>query len=84
MEEGALGRGLLFVIEDTDNLIVKTNMSEFDLACVNLGDEVNIRADATGNAVFAGILTRIAPASALGSVYVAFESDVAAYGYKKR
>jgi len=62
-EEGALGFGLLFVIQDTENLIVKTNINEFDLAAVNLGDRVNIRADATGNTVFTGTLSRIAPTS---------------------
>ena|GEM_PF-731790 len=70
-EEGALGAGLLFVIQDTDNLIVKTNINEFDLAFVSLGDLAHIRADATGSAVFSGNLTRIAPtttAAAYGSV----------------
>ena len=83
-EEGALGAGLLFVIQDTDSLIIKTNINEFDLACVNLGDKVNIRADATGNTVFTGILTRIAPTStqmASGSnqrgAHAEFESEVA-------
>jgi len=60
-EEGAPGLGLLFVIQDTDNLVVKTNINEFDFASVNLGDTVNIRADATGSTVFNGNLTRIAP-----------------------
>ena len=83
-EEGALGIGLLFVIQDADNLIVKTNIRELDIAFVTLGDRVEIRADATGNAVFAGSLTRIAPTSiqmAHGtgqhSAYAEFESEVA-------
>lgn len=83
-EEGAMGMGLLFVIQDADNLIVKTNIRELDIASVNLGDRVDIRADATGNAVFTGTLTRIAPTSiqmAYGSnqhsTYAEFESEVA-------
>ena len=62
-EEGALGVGLLFVVQDTENLVIKTNISELDLATVSLGDEVHIRSDATGGEVFAGTLTRIAPTS---------------------
>ena len=83
-EEGAMGTGLLFVVQDADNLIVKTNIREFDIAAINLGDRVDIRADATGSAVFAGTLTRIAPTSiqvAYGSnqqsAYAEFESEVA-------
>jgi len=79
-EEGALGAGLLFVIADTENLIVKTYINEFDLAQVNLDDTVAIMADATGNTVFAGTLTRIAPTSTPGGSYAAFESEVAVSG----
>ena len=82
-EAGAPGVGLLFVIQDTDNLVVKTNINEFDLASVNLGDMVNIRADAAGSAIFSGNLTRIAPTttaaaygSARGSHIAEFECEV--------
>jgi len=79
-EEGALGSGLLFVIQDADNLIVKTNISEFDLASINLGDRVSIRTDATGDTVFTGTLERIAPTSTPGGGYATFESEVAVFG----
>jgi len=82
-EEGAMGTGLLFVLQDADNLIVKTNIRELDIATVTLGDRVDIRADATGSEVFAGTLTRIAPTSiqmAHGTgqqgSYAEFESEV--------
>ena len=83
-EPGSLGSGLLFVLQDTDSLIVRANIREFDIASVNLGDRVNIRADATGSEVFSGTLARIAPTSILaadGSVQsgagAEFESEVA-------
>ena len=83
-EPGSLGVGLLFVVQDTDNLIVRANIREFDIAAVNIGDRVNIRADATGSTVFTGTLARIAPTSILaadGSVQsgaaAEFESEVA-------
>ena len=79
-EKGAPGAGLLFVIQDTDNLIIKTSINELDLALVDLGDGVTIRADATGDATFTGTLTRIAPASTPGGSYAAFESEVAVSG----
>ena len=82
-EEGALGTGLLFVIQDTDNLVVKTNIKEFDIASVSLGNQVNIRSDATGGRVFTGTLSRIAPTSTVmaygsnqHSSYAEFESEV--------
>jgi len=80
VEQGEMGAGLLFVIQDTGNLIVKTKINEFDLASVNLGDGVTIRADATGDAVFTGTLTRIAPISSPGGTYAAFKSEIAVSG----
>jgi len=83
-EEGALGAGLLFVIQDADNLIIKTTIRELDLVSVSIGDRVYIRADATGSAVFTGTLTRIAPTTtqmAYGSnqhgTHAGFEAEIA-------
>ena len=80
---GSSGSGLLFVIQDTDSLMVITNIKEFDIAHISIGDKVNIRADATGNEVFSGTLTRIAPTSTLtasggtqNSTTAEFESEV--------
>jgi RND family efflux transporter MFP subunit len=62
---GGSGSGLLFVIQDTDSLMVITNVKEYDIAGVSIGDRVSIRADATGSEVFDGKLSRIAPTSTL-------------------
>lgn len=62
---GSSGSGLLFVIQKTDELKVIANIKEYDIAAVKLGDKVNIKADATGDAVFTGTLNRIAPTSTL-------------------
>ena len=60
-EEGANGAGLLFVIENTDDLVIHTNIREFDIGQVSEGDRVVIRSDGTGDQEFAGTLSHIAP-----------------------
>ncbi|MCL2580724.1 MAG: HlyD family secretion protein [Oscillospiraceae bacterium] len=83
-EAGAMGAGLLFVIQDTDNLVVKTNIRELDVGSLSLGDDARVRADATGSAEFSGRLTRIAPTSTVmthgegvSGGYAEFESEIA-------
>jgi len=61
--EGAAGTGLLFVIEDIDNLKINTRIREFDVGRVRPGMSVSIRSDSTGNAVYAGELSMIEPAA---------------------
>ena len=58
---GGSGSGLLFVIEDTDNLVVSTSVKGYDLGSVKTGMMVEIKSDATGDAVIPGTLTSIAP-----------------------
>lgn len=58
---GGSGSGLLFVIEDTDNLVVSTSVKGYDLGSVKTGMTVEIKSDATGDAVIPGTLTTIAP-----------------------
>ncbi|MDR1620425.1 MAG: HlyD family efflux transporter periplasmic adaptor subunit [Clostridiales bacterium] len=58
---GATGSGLLFVIEDTANLIVKTTVKEYDIGEVFENMPVAIRADATGDETYEGRLSLIAP-----------------------
>lgn len=60
---GGPGAGLLFVIEDVNDLIVKTTVKAFDVGIVGVGLPVTIRSDATGDAVYDGALTFIAPAT---------------------
>ena len=58
---GGSGSGLLFVIEDTDNLVVSTSVKGYDLGSGKTGMAVEIKSDATGDAVIPGTLTSIAP-----------------------
>lgn len=60
-KEGSSGSGLLFVIEDTENLKISTTIKEYDITSVSLGDRVTIKTDATGDAIYEGKLNKIAP-----------------------
>ena len=62
-EVGAPGSGLLFVIEDVDDLIVKTTVKAFDVGTVKTGLDVTIKSDATGDEVYDGTVTFISPAT---------------------
>ena len=86
-EVGASGSGLLFVIEDTKNLIVETTVKGYDLGNVSEGMRVQIRSDATGEARFDGEITTIAPTArktAYGTTDLSgdavFETEVAVSG----
>lgn len=63
--EGGSGNGLLFVIQNTNELNVITNIKEYNIGSVNVGDRVIIKTDATGDTEFEGTLTKIAPTSTL-------------------
>lgn len=60
-KENSSAAGLLFVIEDTDNLIVSTAIGEFDISLIKLGQEVIIKTDSTGDKQFIGAVSQIAP-----------------------
>lgn len=60
---GGGGSGLLFVIEDVNNLVVETSVKEYDIATVKPGMAVTIKSDATDDDVFNGTITSIAPTS---------------------
>ncbi len=62
-EVGSTGSGLLFVIEDVENLIVETTVKGYDMGTVQEGMEVVIRSDATGSAKMHGVISSIAPTS---------------------
>jgi multidrug efflux pump subunit AcrA (membrane-fusion protein) len=53
--------GLLFVVEDTENLIVSTAIGEYDISLIKLGQEVIIKTDSTGDKQFLGTVSKIAP-----------------------
>ncbi len=80
---GGPGSGLMFVIEDVDDLIVKTTVKAFDVGAVKPGLPVTIKSDATGEDVYDGALTFIAPATqktAMGDTNAAsevFDAEVA-------
>ncbi|MCL1993051.1 MAG: efflux RND transporter periplasmic adaptor subunit [Spirochaetes bacterium] len=62
--EGAAGPGLLFVVEDTENLKVRTRFREDDVGRIRPGMSVEIRPYAAfGGAVYTGIVSRINPAA---------------------
>lgn len=63
-KENNSAAGLLFVIEDTDNLIVSTAIGEYDIASVKVGQDVVIKSDSTGDKEFAGTVSKIAPTAA--------------------
>jgi multidrug efflux pump subunit AcrA (membrane-fusion protein) len=65
--EGGSGNGLLFVIQDTDNLKIVANIKEYDMASVSVGNRVVITTDATGDTEISGTLSKIAPTSTLTS-----------------
>lgn len=60
---GGSGSGQLFVLQETDSLKVVTNIKEYDIDQVTVGDKVLIKADATGEQEFTGSLSKIAPTS---------------------
>ncbi|AOT69367.1 HlyD family secretion protein [Geosporobacter ferrireducens] len=85
---GSPGNGLLFVIEDTESLMVTTYVKEYDAGKVHPGQQVTIKSDATGNRILNGEVVKISPASAknaagatISSSTVEFETEVAILDY---
>lgn len=60
-EVGGSGSGLLFVIEDVDDLIIETAVKEYDVGSVAVGMPVSIKSDATGSEIYEGSVQSIAP-----------------------
>ena len=60
-EVGSSGAGLLFVIEDVENLVVATSVKDYDVASIATGMAVDIQSDSTGDSVYDGAVTSIAP-----------------------
>lgn len=58
---GYSGAGLLFVIEDTNDLIVETSVKEYDIGEVSVGMPVSIKSEATGSEIYRGEIISIAP-----------------------
>lgn len=60
---GAVPNGVLFVVANTGDLIIDTQVKEMDVPSVKAGDPVTIQTDATGDAKIKGTVTTIAPAA---------------------
>jgi len=74
--EGSVGMGLLFVVEDTDNLRVMTSFREYDLGRLATGMEVAITPIAAGSSEYTGVISRINPAATAHAPVVEFEAEV--------
>jgi len=62
--KGEPGLGLMFIVEDTENLRIKATVREYDLGVIKEGMEVIITSDALPSA-YTGIITRINPAAVI-------------------
>ena len=60
---GGSGAGLLFIIEDTEHLIVETSVKGYDMGSVTLGTQTVITSDSVKGAKFDGSVTKLAPTS---------------------
>jgi HlyD family secretion protein len=63
VEEGAFSNPAVpsFVISDITNLKIEINVSEYDIAKVKMGQEVEIETEALTGQVFKGLVEKIAP-----------------------
>lgn len=83
-KEGAPAGSLLFVIEDTNDLLIKTTLKEYDIVAVEEGMPTVVKSDATGEMEYEGEVARVYPTAAKtadgqtkSSGSVEFETDVA-------
>ncbi|MCL2513013.1 MAG: efflux RND transporter periplasmic adaptor subunit [Oscillospiraceae bacterium] len=65
--EGAPGSGLLFVVEDTENLIITGAVKEYDIGRIQTGMNVLIKSDSFEDKVYEGRLSYINPAARKGA-----------------
>ena len=65
--EGSPASGVLFVVEDLSQLVIKTAIKEFDVGTVKPGQPVTIKTDSTGDQVFHGVVESISPAAKKGA-----------------
>lgn len=69
--EGESISGVMFVIEDTENLVVTSTVKAYDLDRVAVGMKVKIETDASGDDIFYGVIESVSPTAikdASGSV----------------
>jgi multidrug efflux pump subunit AcrA (membrane-fusion protein) len=72
---GAIPNGVLFVIEDIDNLYISAKVKEYSLIDLRLGQQVHVMTEATGGKIYDAEVTFISPkaVSVAGSTSVEFE-----------
>ncbi len=76
---GAPASGVLFTLEDTNRLIVNTEIKEYDVDQVTVGKKVIIKTDATGSTELSGEVTRVSPSATTatqGTNNVTFAAEV--------
>lgn len=65
---GNSGNGILFEIEDLDNIEITVPIKEVDIANVKAGQRVEIKTDATGEEVIPGEVISVSPVAQKGSI----------------
>lgn len=60
---GSPAQGALFMVEDNQNLLVKTAVKEKDVAKLSVGQQVTFKTPATGDKEYTGTVTFISPAA---------------------
>ena len=65
--EGETASGVMFVIEDTENLVITSTVKAYDLDSVFEGMAVLIKTDSTGDREYHGVLESIAPTAQKGT-----------------
>ncbi|AFV03693.1 MULTISPECIES: efflux RND transporter periplasmic adaptor subunit [unclassified Dehalobacter] len=69
---------ILFVVENINDLYVTANVSEYNIASIKVGQDVQVTTNVTGNTIYQGTLSYISPkaVSESGSTDVEFEVRV--------
>lgn len=60
---GSPAQGALFMVEDNQNLLVKTAVKEKDVSKLSVGQQVTFKTPATGDKKYTGTVTFISPAA---------------------
>ena len=74
--EGSVGPGLMFVVENTEDLRVITGIREYDISLISLGMDVVITSHAAGGGSYAGVISRINPAAVPNMPIVLFKVEI--------
>ncbi len=79
---GHSGAGLLFMIEDTEDLVIETSVKEYDVGTVEIGMPVTIKSEGTGSDVYKGEIISVAPAASKNSMGVTDSSGEVQFAVK--